>query len=310
MFGPDSVRGSGSASGGGGAGNPFGFGDLGDVFDVFFGGGGARGQSRPGVRRGAETRRRWSSPSPRRPSVRTVGFVSRWQQLAPRAKEAGRCPGTSPTSCPECRGSGQIQRVRQSFLGQMVTASPCHRCDGTGEVIASPCSDCRGQGRRNEDRSMTVTVPAGVDTGSTLRVQGGGQAALRGGVPGDLYVHLRVAEDARSARDGDDLVTYLRVLFAQAALGTSVDIDTLESPEARGRRPRYPVRNRCAPERARIPRLRGRGRGDLLVQVVVETPTKLAKDEEALLRELAALRGEEVAEADHGMLSRLRSKLT
>ena len=310
MFGPDSVRGSGAGSGGGGAGSPFGFGDLNDVFDVFFGGGGARGQSRPGVRRGADAEVVLDL------SLAEAAFgVDRELRLTmatscDTCEGSGARPGTSPTSCPDCRGSGQVQRVRQSFLGQMVTSSPCHRCEGTGEVITTPCPDCRGQGRRNEERTLTVTVPPGVDTGSTLRVQGAGQAALRGGVAGDLYVHLRVAKDRRFERDGDDLLVALRVSFAQAALGTSVEVETLDGSErvvvAGGTQSGTVLRLAGRG----VPRLRGRGRGDLLVRVVVETPAKLAKDEEALLRQLAGLRGEDVAEVDHGMLSRLRSKIT
>jgi molecular chaperone DnaJ len=310
MFGPESVRGSGAGSGGGGAGNPFGFGDLSDVFDVFFGGGGSRGQGRPGTRRGADAEVVLEL------SLAEAAFGAERELRLTMADSCATCEGTgaragtSPSACPECRGTGQVQRVRQSFLGQMVTSSACQRCDGTGEVVTTPCPDCRGQGRRNEERVMTVTVPPGVDTGSTLRVQGGGQAALRGGVPGDLYVHLRVAKDRRFERNGDDLLAGLRVSFAQAALGTTVEVETLDGSEPVVVEPGTQSGTVLRLAGRGVPRLRGRGRGDLLVRVSVETPTKLAKEEEALLRQLAALRGEDVAAADHGMFSRLRSKIT
>src|SRR5206468_7046726 len=104
----------------------------------------------------------------------------------------GAAPGTTAAACSVCSGLGEVRRVRQSILGQMVTASPCPRCGGSGQEIASPCGECRGQGRRNEERTFMVEVPAGVDNGSTLRLPGRGAAGPRGGPPGDLYVHLRV----------------------------------------------------------------------------------------------------------------------
>ena len=109
----------------------------------------------------------------------------------------GAAPGTSPQSCPECAGTGQVRRVRQSILGQMVTAAPCGRCAGIGQIIPEPCGGCDGEGRKVDDRTYTVDVPAGVDTGSTLRLTGRGAVGPRGGPAGDLYVHLRVKPDDR-----------------------------------------------------------------------------------------------------------------
>jgi molecular chaperone DnaJ len=202
-----------------------------------------------------------------------------------------------------------VQRVRQSLLGQMVTASACSRCQGSGEIVASPCPDCRGQGRRNEERTLAINVPAGVDNGATLRVTGGGGAALRGGPAGDLYVHLRVAADKRFDRSGNDLVATLHVSFAQAALGTEVEIATLDGTS----RVDVPAGTQSGKilrlGGLGVPRLRSRGRGDLLVHIVVDTPTKLSKEEEELVRHFAELRGETVAPPDNGLLSRLRSRI-
>ncbi len=155
--------------------------------------------------------------------------------------------GTQPVTCSDCNGSGQVQRVRQSLLGQMVTASPCGRCGGMGQVITSPCETCRGQGRVTIDKTYQVDVPAGVDSGSTLRLTGRGAAGPRGGKSGDLYVHLRVAAHERYVRDDHDLVTDVPISIAQAALGTSLELETLDGAEAprRSRPGRSPGASSC-----------------------------------------------------------------
>ncbi len=188
--------------------------------------------------------------------------------------------------CSECDGSGQVQRVRQSLLGQMVTASPCPRCGGLGEVITTPCSSCRGEGRVTEDVSYKVDIPAGVDTGSTLRLTQRGAAGPRGGARGDLYVHLRVRPDEAYTRDGNDLVTEVPISIAQAALGTSMELETLDGTEDLVIPPgTQPGREFVLRQRG-VPHLQGRGRGDLIARVRVDIPTKLTDDEIDLLRDL------------------------
>jgi molecular chaperone DnaJ len=310
MFGPEGVRGSGA--GGGGGGEPFGFsGNLGDIFDVFFGGGGGGfgGQGRPSARRGADAEIILDLTLHEAAFGGSKDITVTTPVTCTTCSGSGARAGTSPSSCPDCRGSGQVQRVRQSLLGQMVTATACSRCQGTGETVASPCPDCRGQGRRNEERTLSINVPAGVDNGATLRVAGSGGAALRGGPAGDLYVHLRVANDPRFDRSGNDLVATLHVSFAQAALGTEVDIETLDGTSH--------IEVPAGTQSGKIvrlgglgvPKLRARGRGDLLVHVVVDTPTKLSKDEEGLVRQFAELRGEAVLPPEQGLFSRLRSRI-
>jgi molecular chaperone DnaJ len=308
MFGPEGVRGSGA---GGGGSDPFGFsGNLGDIFDVFFGGGGGGGfgQGRPSARRGADTEVVLDLSLHEAAFGGTKDVRVNNPVACTTCAGSGARPGTSPTTCPDCRGSGQVQRVRQSLLGQMVTATPCSRCEGSGETVASPCPDCRGQGRRNEERTLSINVPAGVDNGATLRVTGNGAAALRGGPAGDLYVHLRVAVDPRFDRSGNDLVATVHISFAQAALGTELEIETLDGTSQidvpAGTQSGKTIRLGGLG----VPKLRARGRGDLLVHIVVDTPTKLSKDEEDLVRQFADLRGETVSPPDHGLLSRLRSR--
>ena len=299
---------------GGGAGfDPFGGGaGLGDIFDAFFGG---SGQSPFG------SRTRGSSGPPRGTDLEvaldlaftdavfgaTRELVLRVPVTCSTCAGSGAKEGTSPTTCDQCGGSGQVRRVRQSILGQMVTAGPCTRCHGLGEIIAEPCGDCRGDGRRTEERTFTVDVPAGVDTGSTLRLSGRGAAGPRGGQNGDLYVHLRVMPHERFERAGYDLIEELHVPVTQAALGAHLQYETLDGtedllvPEGTQTGRVFRLRGRG------VPHVNDRGRGDLLVRIVVDTPVGLGDEEQELLRRLAALRGDEVAPQEQGFFSKIRS---
>jgi molecular chaperone DnaJ len=191
----------------------------------------------------------------------------------------------------------------------MVTTSPCPRCSGLGQVVVTPCEDCEGHGRILDDRTYQVDVPAGVDSGSTLRLTGRGAAGPRGGETGDLYVHLTVKPHERYARVGNDLVTTVSVSMVQAALGTTLTLPTLDGDEEL-RVPAgtqsgkvFTIRGRGVP----MVRGRGRGRGDLRAELVVEVPTKLSAVEEELLRRLAEERGEPVDPPGSKLFSRIKS---
>jgi molecular chaperone DnaJ len=176
-----------------------------------------------------------------------------------------------------------------------------------GRQIPSPCPDCRGEGRRSGERTYTIDVPPGVDHGSTLRLTGRGAAGPWGGPPGDLYVHLRVRPDERFQRQGYDLVHVLHLPVTQAALGVHLPFETLEGSEDLVV-PKGTQTGRVFRLRGRgVPHVDGRGRGDLLVQVVVDTPADLTREQEELLRRLAAERGDTVAPADSGFLARIRT---
>lgn len=298
--------------GGAAGGDPFGFGGSGinDIFEAFFGGnspfgGGRRGPSGP----------------PRGADLELVVDLTLEQAVfgvrhpvdvrAPVACEtcsgSGARAGSQPITCVECAGVGQVQRVRQSFLGQMVSTSVCPRCSGLGQVVPDPCPDCRGEGRRTEERTYTIDIPAGVDTGSTLRLTGRGAAGPRGGAHGDLFVHVRVAPHERFVRQGVDLHADLLVTFAQAALGATIPFETLDGTEelviARGTPSGRELRLRGLG----VPHLERRQRGDLVVRVLVEVPTDLTPEQEEALRAYAAQRGDEVAPVEPGLLSRLKS---
>lgn len=297
--------------GAGGAGDPFG--GLGDIFEAFFGGGG-----------GAQGGRRGRSGPPQKPRgedlevILDLDFeeaVFGGQQTldldvavsCDDCEATGAAPGSSAATCEECGGAGQVQRVRQSILGQMVTATVCPSCRGAGEVIPDPCPSCSGLGRFSAERSYTVEVPAGVDSGSTLRLTGRGAAGVRGGANGDLYVHLRVAEHERFERDGFDLIHRLSIPLTQAALGAEIEYETLDGeeplviPAGTESGEVFRLRGRG------VPRVDGRGRGDLLIEAAVRTPAELTLEEDELLRKLAELRGETVAPRDEGLLGKIRS---
>ncbi|MGH9245107.1 MAG: molecular chaperone DnaJ [Acidimicrobiales bacterium] len=313
-FGPDGV----GATVGGGAGDPFGFGGgLGDIFDAFFGGGRGGSVFTGGMGGPATAPRGTDLEVVAELSFETAVFGGEHELTVRTAvacetcEATGAAPGSRPTTCPDCGGTGQVRRVRQSILGQMVTAGRCGRCSGFGRVIERPCADCRGEGRRIADRVYTVDIPPGVETGSTLRLTGRGAAGVRGGGYGDLYVHVKVLPHPRFARDGDDLVADVHIPVTQAALGTAVEFETLDGVEDLVI-PRGTQSGRVFRLRGRgVPRLGGRGRGDLHVRVVVDVPDDLSPEEEGLLRQLAELRGDEVAPPEgKGFFSRVKSAFT
>ncbi len=312
MFGPESVPGSGAAGTGAAAGDMGAFftGGLGGLFDAFF-----------GATQGSHQQSRDRFAATKGPDVEASCSLSFEEAIFGTRKDvsarelvtcsvcsgSGAQAGTKPTACPECRGTGEIRRVRNSLLGQMVMASPCQRCRGTGQVIANPCPACRGAGRQSEMRTFSVDVPAGVDEGAILRLAGRGSAGVHGGPPGDLYVHLSVQPHPTMRRNGTDLELLVHVSMTQAALGAEVKVDTLEGPEplviAPGTQSGQVVKLRGRG----VPHLGGRGRGSLVVTLVVDTPTGCSGEQEELLRRLAELRKEPVMAAHDGLISRLKS---
>ena len=303
-------QGVGGGSGGPNVGDMFGGGGLGDLFDAFFSGGGspfgggARGPAGPP--RGQDLEVVADVAFEQAVFGATVPITLRTAVRCDDCAGTGAGAGTKPVTCSECNGRGQVQRVRQSMLGQMVTSSACTKCGGLGQVIVTPCPSCSGDGRVVTEKTYQVDVPAGVDTGSTLRLTGRGAVGPRGGGTGDLYVHIRVAAHDRYRRENDDLVTDLPVSIAQASLGAKFLLPTLDGDEeifvAAGTQPgrEFVLRQRG------VPRLQGRGRGDLRVRVQVQVPIKLTDFEADLLKKLAEARGEEL-HSEHGLFARIKS---
>ena len=199
----------------------------------------------------------------------------------------GAAPGTSAKTCPNCRGAGRIQRVNRSSFGTFVQVVPCPTCRGKGKIIDSPCPKCRGLGLMRKDRNISVKVPPGIDEGYQLRLQGQGEMSPESDSPGDLYVLIHVAPHHYFKRDEDDLLYNLKIGFPQAALGARVSVPTFDGNVdvdiREGTQPGEIVRLKGKG----MPRFRGYGRGDLLIQMDIVVPERLTQQQKTLLEELA-----------------------
>ena len=217
----------------------------------------------------------------------------------------GSEPGTEALSCGECSGTGRVRQLTQSILGQMMTTAPCRRCKGTGRLIHNPCRACRGRGRLRGERTYPLEVPPGVDNETILRLPGKGGVGPVGGAYGDLYVTIKVRPHPVFQREKYNLITRAEVSFTQAALGGILKLDTLDGCEEIRIKPGTQSGDVAVCKRKGVPSQRGGGRGDLIVEIRVATPTDLDDRRSELLHELALLRGEQV---DSGRrLRRLRS---
>lgn len=307
---------NGSSAGGGGGGGADGF-AFQDIFETFFGGGGGGGG---GGGRGpaSRTRRGQDALITVRVELKEAVFgVNKKLEIDTAVTcptcDGGCCrPGTHPTTCDVCHGSGQIQRPMRSILGNVMTLATCNSCQGFGTMIMDPCNECMGEGRVRNRRSLTIKVPAGVSTGTRIQLSGQGEAGPAGGPAGDLYVEMKVNNDPEFMREGDDLHATLSVPMTAAALGTELTFDTFDGEQ--------PISIKSGTQSGEVinlrnlgvTHLRGAGRGDLKVHIHVETPTKVDAEQEALLKQLAALRGEGFTEgklvSSGGMFARLRDK--
>jgi molecular chaperone DnaJ len=290
----------------GGAGNPFGGGSVQDIFDMFFGGISGRPQGRRGPQPGPDAEITVDITLDDAAFGATHDVSVTLPQKCSTCAGSGCAPGTTPITCVECAGVGEVRRVRNSILGQMVTSMPCSRCHGIGSRIESPCQECRGEGRVNVASSITIQIPAGVEDGSTMRLSDRGPAGARGGPNGRLFVHLRVAPDERFERSGDDLHHEAHIAFTQAVLGTTIEVPTLRETQSIEVEPGSANGTVHRLRHEGVEHLHGRGRGDLYVHLVVDVPTELDDTSSDLLRQLAAHRGEEIHEHGGGLFSRKR----
>ena len=305
---------NGNGSGGGGGnfdGQGFAFQDI---FETFFGGGGGQGRGpEPRMRRGQD-----ALITVRIDLRETVFGVNKKIEIDTAVTCAtceGSCcrPGTHPVTCDVCHGSGQIQRPMRSILGNVMTLATCNSCQGFGTRIEDPCNECMGEGRVRSRRTLTIKVPAGVNTGTRIQLAGQGEAGPAGGPPGDLYVEMKVNNDSAFLREGDDLHATLTVPMTAAALGTELTLETFDGEQPISIKPGTQAGEVINLRSLGVTHLRGYGRGDLKVHVHVETPTKPDAAQEELLKQLAALRGETYSEgklvSSGGMFAKLRDKL-
>jgi molecular chaperone DnaJ len=265
---------------------PFGFQSAFDLFDMFFGGGGGQRQ-RTGPRRGPDLRLHVTIEFEEAITGVTRTFEVSKAAACPDCGGSGAKAGTQATVCPECQGRGQVQRVRQSLLGQMVTVEPCSRCHGEGSVIESPCSTCHGQGLVDQRKSIEVQIPAGVDNEMQVRVPGEGAAGPRGGPPGDLFLVISVRPHEQLVRRGMTIIYECPISISQAALGDTIEVPTVDGSATMTIKPgtQYGEQVRLPGKGAPDPRT-GR-RGDQVVRLRVVIPTKLTDRQRHLLRELA-----------------------
>ena len=206
---------------------------------------------------------------------------------------AGMQPGTSTRTCDVCAGRGEIQQVQRSFLGQVMTTRPCMTCQGYGQLITDPCFECSGDGRVRTRRTLTLKVPAGVDTGTRIQLTGEGEVGHGAGPAGDLYVEVAVNRHPTFQRRGDDLHATIEVPMTAAALGATLAMETFDGPRDLDVRRGTQSGDTLTLRGLGVTHLRGNGRGDVVVHTMVQTPTKLDAAQEELLRQLAAARGEE-----------------
>ncbi|MBD2070436.1 molecular chaperone DnaJ [Leptolyngbya sp. FACHB-671] len=281
------------------------FGDLGgfaDIFESFFSGfsggmggqpGGGGGRRRGGPVRGDDLRLDLKL------DFREAVFGGEKEirishlETCTNCSGSGAKPGTRPRACPTCTGSGQVRRATRTPFGSFTQVSVCPTCNGAGQVIEEKCEICGGSGQKQEAKKLKITIPAGVDNGTRLRVSSEGDAGQRGGPPGDLYVYLFVNEDAEFQRDGINILSEIKISYLQAILGCQIDVNTVDGPTELTIAPGTQPGTVLTQENQGVPRLGNPvSRGDHLITIQIDIPTRLTTEERELLEKLAKIRGD------------------
>lgn len=295
---------------GGGGGTQGDFGDIGDIFETIFGsafGGGAGAGARQQPRRGADLRydMEISLDDAFHGVSKTIEIEV--SQSCDTCDGSGATPGTGERRCNMCNGMGKV-RAKQGFF---VVERPCPTCHGRGAVIEDPCRECRGEGRLDMPQTLEVDIPPGVDTGTRIRLSGKGEAGPRGAPSGDLYIFVHVKQHQLFDREGTTLATRVPISFTTAALGGCVDIpdldgdtNTLEIPAGIQSGKQLRIRG------AGMPVLQGRGRGDMIVEISVETPTKLSKAQREILKQFQETETGEECPESRGFFDKLKDAFT
>jgi len=266
-----------------------GFGGVNDIFEMFFGAAGAR--QRTGPRAGPDLRLDLAI------TFEEAAFGVERELTIPRAQACSTCrgsgaeAGTSPKTCPQCRGTGQVRRASQSIFGQIVNVAACPTCRGEGTVIEKPCRDCGGRGQVPGEKTVRVKIPAGVDTGSQIRLAGEGEPGPRGGPAGDLYLEITVKAHPTLRRHGTDVIYELPVSVAQAALGDRVEVPTIDGPSEITIPAGTQYGTTFRLHGHGIPHLRSGRRGDEIIFVRVVIPKNLTEAQRKALQELGGVTG-------------------
>lgn len=293
MYGHSGLDGTGFDGFSGFGGFDFGFEDI---FDTFFGGSpfGRSTRRKSGPRRGNDLKYSLEISFLEAAFGVTKEINVTRMQLCHVCGGSGSKPGTKPETCRHCNGTGQIRHVQATPFGQMVNMRTCEVCRGEGTIITNPCDECRGNGRVQKISKISINVPAGIDNGQTISLRGEGEPGMMGGPPGDLYVSIRVKPHPLFKREGYDVICEIPITFTQAALGAELEIPTLEGtikyniPEGTQTGTVFRLKNKG------IKHLRSNAKGDQLVRVNVEVPTKLSAKQKELLKQFAEISGDEV----------------
>ncbi|MCK5037676.1 MAG: molecular chaperone DnaJ [Thermoplasmata archaeon] len=262
----------------------------GSIFDMFFGGGGGRRTRRTGPMRGSDLRYDIEITLEKADMGLEKTITVPRNMQCDKCKGTGTADGSSPKVCQTCGGSGQVKSVQRRGYSQFISINACPTCRGQGQIIEKPCDKCGGAGKAKKTSKISIKIPPGSDTGTRLRLGGEGEAGTRGGPPGDLYIVVHVTPHNRFARDGRHLYTKAEISYPEAALGTEIDVQTLDGKAnmkvPAGTQPGTVLRMRGKGVNV----LGGRGRGDLHVKIDVKVPKKLSRDEKKLLKELDRLK--------------------
>ncbi|WP_028783265.1 molecular chaperone DnaJ [Thalassobacillus devorans] len=298
QFGHAGAQGQGGFGGFGGGAEDFG--GFGDIFDMFFGGGGGRRRDPNAPRKGADLQ-----------YTMTLGFEEaifgkETDIEIPKEEECETCdgsgakPGTTPETCPHCQGSGQLNEEQNTPFGRVVNRRVCHYCQGSGKIVKDKCNTCGGSGKVTKRKKIHVSIPAGIDEGMQIRIAGQGEAGANGGPAGDLFVVVRVQSHEFFERDGDHIFCEMPVTFAQAALGDELEVPTvhgkvkLKVPAGTQTGKTFRLKGKGAPN------VRGGGHGDQHVKIRVVTPQNLTERQKELLREFNDISGNEATDEQHG----------
>lgn len=278
-----------------------GFGDMGgfgDIFDVFFGGGG-RTRRRSAGEDGTDLRYDLEV------SLEEISTGVEKNLKLTRMRTCETCSGTgarsgsAPQACSQCRGTGQVRRSQQTVLGSFSTVTDCTNCHGTGYIILDPCTDCSGHGRVRKSNDQKVQIPAGVENGMRIRLRGEGDAGTRGGAPGDLYIVIFVKPHKTFERRGDDIMSEISISFVQAALGDTITVQSLDGEETMQILAGTQTGTSFTLRGKGLPNLNSGARGDHYVVTRIVTPTKLNDEQRRLLLEFAKSTGEEISPEEH-----------
>ena len=298
QFGHADPQGQGFGGFGGGAQD---FGGFGDIFDMFFGGGGRR-RDPNAPQQGADLQYTMVLDFKEAIFGKETDITIPKEENCDTCNGSGAKPGTKTKTCSHCNGSGQLNMEQNTPFGRVVNKRVCNYCNGTGKIIPEKCNTCGGNGKVKKHKKIHITIPAGIDEGQQIRVSGKGEAGVNGGPPGDLYVVVQVRRDEFFEREGDHIFCELPLTFAQAALGDEVEVPTvhgnvmLKIPAGTQSGKTFRMKGKGAPN------VRGYGQGDQHIKVKIVTPTKLTEKQKELLREFNDIAGNEATDEQESSL--------